>query len=272
VTDQPLAGRTVVVTRSRAQAPKLAEQLSRLGAVVVELPVIAIEEPADHGQGLDRAAHRLTAGAYQWVACTSSNAVARLVAALGGRGVPDGVRWAAVGPGTADALAAAGLVADLVPAVALAEALVGEFPPAGGPGTVGGGPGTVLFPRAEVVRVDLATGLRAKGWLVDEVVAYRTVSVAPDPTVAAAAGRADAVAFTSSSTVRNTVELMGVEGLPPVVVTIGPVTSGEARAAGVEVTWEADPHTIDGLVQALVVALGGDRPVGDGRRRPGGQQ
>jgi uroporphyrinogen-III synthase len=133
--DQPLAGSTVVVTRSRAQAPKLAEQLSRLGAVVVELPVISIEEPADHGQGLDRAAHRLASGAYQWVACTSSNAVARLVAALGDRVVPDAVRWAGVGPGTADALAAAGLVPDLVPAVALAEALVGEFPPAGGPGS-----------------------------------------------------------------------------------------------------------------------------------------
>lgn len=272
MTDQPLAGRTVVVTRSRAQAPKLAEQLSRLGAVVVELPVIAIEEPADHGQGLDRAAHRLTSGAHQWVACTSSNAVARLVAALGGHAVPEAVRWAAVGPGTADALAAAGLVADLVPAVALAEALVGEFPPAGGPESVDGGPGTVLFPRAEEIRVDLAAGLRAKGWLVDEVVAYRTVSVAPGPTAVAAASRADAVAFTSSSTVRNTVELMGVEGLPPVVVTIGPVTSGEARAAGVEVTGEADPHTIDGLVQALVVALGGARPVADGRGRPGGQQ
>jgi uroporphyrinogen-III synthase len=272
VTDQPLAGCTVVVTRSRAQAPRLAERLGRLGAVIVELPVISVEEPADHGQGLDRAAHRLASGAYQWVACTSSNAVARLVGALGGRAIPDSVRWAVVGPGTADALAAAGLDPDLVPSVALAEALVGEFPSAGEPGSGGGGPGTVLFPRAEVVRADLASGLRAKGWLVDEVVAYRTVAVAPGPTAVAAAGRADAVAFTSSSTVRNTVELMGVEGLPPVVVTIGPVTSGEARAAGVEVTGEADPHTIDGLVQALVVALGGDRPLGGGRGRPGGQQ
>jgi uroporphyrinogen-III synthase len=261
-----------VVTRSRAQAPKLADRLGRLGAVVIELPVISIEDAADHGQGLDRAAHRLASGAYQWVACTSSNAVARLMAALGGRAVPDAVRWAAVGPGTADALAAAGLVPDLVPAVALAEALVGEFPPAGGPPPVDAGPGTVLFPRAEVIRVDLAAGLRAKGWLVDEVVAYRTVSVAPGPTVVAAARGADAVAFTSSSTVRNTVELMGVEGLPSVVVTIGPVTSDEARAAGVEVTGEADPHTIDGLVQAVVVALGGDRPVRGGRGQPGRQQ
>jgi len=272
VSDQPLAGRTVVVTRSRAQAPKLAERLSRLGAVIVELPVIAIEDPADDGQALDRAAHRLTSGAYQWVACTSSNAVTRLVDALAGRAVPDSVRWAAVGPGTADALAAAGLVPDLVPAVALAEALVGEFPAAGESDSAGGGPGTVLFPRAEVVRADLAAGLRAKGWLVDEVVAYRTVAVAPGPTAVAAATRADAVAFTSSSTVRNTVELLGAQGLPPVVVTIGPVTSSEARAAGVEVAGEADPHTIDGLVQAVVAALGGGPPVREGRRRPGGQQ
>ena len=94
----------------------------------------------------------------------------------------------------------------------------------------------------------------------------------PRPAAVAAATRADAVAFTSSSTVRNTVELLGVERLPPVVVTIGPVTSSEARAAGVEVTGEADPHTIDGLVQALVVALGGNHPVGGGREQPGGQQ
>ena len=123
-----------------------------------------------------------------------------------------------------------------------------------------------------MVRADLAAGLRAKGWLVDEVVAYRTVSVAPGPVAVAAARRADAVAFTSSSTVRNTVELLGAGGLPPVVVTIGPVTSGEARAAGVAVSGEADPHTIDGLVQALVVAISGDHPAGGGRRRPGGQQ
>jgi uroporphyrinogen-III synthase len=64
------------------------------------------------------------------------------------------------------------------------------------------------------------------------------------------------VLFTSSSTVERTIEVMGADSLPPVVVTIGPVTSGSARAVGLVVTGEASPHTIDGLVDALVTALG----------------
>ena len=73
----------------------------------------------------------------------------------------------------------------------------------------------------------------------------------------AAAGRADAIAFTSSSTVERAVELLGPGGVPPVVVSIGPVTSGSARAAGLQVTAEASPHTIGGLVEAVVEALAG---------------
>ncbi len=166
-------------------------------------------------------------------------------------------------------LAEAGVTADLVPTVALAESLADAFPDAGAsePGPQGRGSavvGTVLFPRAEKVRGDLAPGLRAKGWVVDEVIAYRTVAGDPGPEVVASAAQADAVAFTSSSTVDRTTELLGAGHLPPVVVTIGPVTSSTARAAGLEVAVEADPHTVDGLVAALVQALEGE---GDGPRR-----
>jgi uroporphyrinogen III methyltransferase/synthase len=247
VTASPLLGRTVVVTRTRAQASGLVDRLVALGATVVELPVIAIEEPADGGAALATAAHRLAGGAYQWVALTSSNAVSRLFAALGDRPLPKDVRWAAVGAGTARALSEAGFPPDLVPEVSVAAALAEAFPD---------GSGTVLFPRAEIVGDALAPGLRAKGWLVDEVVAYRTVAGTPDADTIAAAGRAQAVAFTSSSTVERTVELLGVAGIPPVVASIGPVTSGSARAAGLEVAAEANPHTIDGLVAALVGVLG----------------
>jgi uroporphyrinogen-III synthase len=261
----PLAGRRVVVTRTRTQAPTLVDRLERLGASVVELPVIAVVDPVDGGQALDRAAHRLVSGAYQWVALTSSNAVTRLLSVLDHRPVPSTVRWAAVGTATARAMAEAGVLADLVPAVSLSEALVEAFPPvvAMGPASSGHpterGPepsGTVLFPRAETVRGTLAAGLRAKGWLVDEVVAYRTVASIPAPEAVDAARRADAITFTSSSTVEHALELLGADGLPPVVVSIGPVTSGSARAAGVEVTREAQPHTIEGLVEAVVWALG----------------
>ncbi len=250
-----------MVTRARAQSTSLADQLQRLGATVIELPVIAIDDPADAGAALAEAARRLVSGAYEWVALTSSNAAGRLIAVIGGRPVPDRVRWAAVGSGTATTLAEAGVTADLVPTVSLAESLADAFP-ASGPsrdGEAGRPPaaiGTVLFPRAETVRGGLAAGLRAKGWEVDEVVAYRTVAGDPSPEAVRSAGRADAVAFTSSSTVDRTVELLGTGGVPPVVVTIGPATSSAVRAAGLSVSAEADPHTLDGLVSALVSVLG----------------
>ena len=238
----------MVVTRTRAQASALADRLTELGADVVELPVIAVVDPVDGGEALDRAVDRLTQGAYRWVAFTSPNAVSRVLASLGDRVVPSSTRWAAVGTGTARALEEAGRPVDLVPEVSVAEALAGSFPDHG--------QGTVLFPRAETVRGALVAGLEAKGWVIDEVVAYRTVAGDPSTHALEAAARADAVAFTSSSTVERGLELMGHRRMPPVVVTIGPVTSAAARSAGLSVTAEASPHTIDGLVVAVVSALG----------------
>jgi len=262
----------VVVTRARSEAPALADRLVGLGATVVELPVIAIEDPVDGGEALARAAHRLSAGAYQWVAFTSSNAVSRFLAVLEGGPVPAGVRWAAVGAGTAAALAEGGIRPDLVPTVSVSEALAEEFPAvdplgregpeepgAADPGRRPGGIGTVLFPRAETVRGALAAGLRSKGWLVDEVTAYRTVAAHPGAAAIESAAGSDAVLFTSTSTVERTIELLGPAGIPPVIVTIGPVTSRSVRSAGLGVAGEASPHTIDGLVDALVVALAGQR-------------
>jgi uroporphyrinogen-III synthase len=265
----PLAGRSVVVTRTRDQASALVARLQALGAEVVELPVIAVEDPVDGGRALAAAADRLVAGRYRWVACTSSNAVTRLAAALGDRAVPAAVRWAAVGSGTARSLEQAGRPVDLVPERSVSEALAAAFPPAGPPGP--DGPATVLFPRAETVRGAMADGLRAKGWSVDEVVAYRTVAGEPPVGAVDAAARADAVAFTSSSTVTRAIDLLGAGGLPPRVVTIGPVTSASARSAGLSVAAEARPHTIDGLVEAVVAAFGGG-PAATGGEAPGHQR
>lgn len=255
MTAAPLGGHGVVVTRARSQSSVLVERLTGLGATVVELPVIVAADPRDGGDGLALAAGRLCSGAYDWVALTSANAVERLLAALAALApatVPASVRWAAVGPGTARALLEGSVRADLVPPRSVSESLAEAFPlpaPSGG---------AVLFPRAESVRGALAAGLRAKGWSVDEVVAYRTVGGEPDAAAVDSARRCEAIAFTSSSTVARSVDLLGTDGIPPVVVTIGPVTSASAREAGLLVATEADPHTIDGLVDAVVAALAGD--------------
>lgn len=238
-----LAGRRIVVTRPRSQARGLVERLEAAGARVVEVPTIGIVDPPDGGAALREAA----AGSYDWVAFTSANAVGRFCDSLAGGALPAGVRVAAVGPGTAGALAARGLGADLVARRSVAEGLVEDFP---------AGPGSVLVPQAEAARDALAEGLRAKGWAVTTVVAYRTVEVAVGPEVAAAAARADAVAFTSASTVRSFLDGAGPAALPPVVVCIGPRTAAAAADRGVTVTAVAQHHTLDGLVAALASALG----------------
>ncbi|HEY3241495.1 MAG TPA: uroporphyrinogen-III C-methyltransferase, partial [Acidimicrobiia bacterium] len=143
--DRPLFGRTVVVTRAREQASDLVERLHHLGAETVELPVIEIGDAADGGAALTAAAGMV--GDYDWLAFTSANAVERFFAALGGLGrdarALAGVAVAAIGPGTAAALARAGVQADLMPSRFVAESVVEAFPP---------GPGRVLLPRAAVAR------------------------------------------------------------------------------------------------------------------------
>jgi uroporphyrinogen III methyltransferase/synthase len=246
--DRPLFGRRVVVTRAREQASELVARLHDLGAETIELPVIEIGEAADGGAALGSAVLRL--GEFDWVAFTSANAVERFFARLGelggdGRSL-GGVRVAAIGPGTAAALERQGVRADLVPGRYVAEAVVEAFPP---------GPGRVLLPRAAVARDALPEGLRARGWEVEVVEAYRTALGRPSEEALAAARSADAVTFTSSSTVTNYLEAAGGERVPPVVACIGPVTAETARAAGLNVSVVAVEHTIDGLVGALVEAL-----------------
>lgn len=237
---RPLFGRRVVVTRARAQASNLVEKLQALGAETVELPTIEITDPADGGESLRAAAP----AAYDWVAFTSVNAVERTFAGLRDARAFGAAQVAAVGPGTAGALAARGVVADLVPGSAVAEALVEAFP---------AGAGRVLLPQAAAARPVLAEGLRAKGWTVDVVEAYRTVPAQPADEALAAAAKADAIAFTSSSTVTSWLALGAT--LPPVVACIGPVTAATAATHGVPVTVVATEHTVEGLVDALVAAL-----------------
>ena len=99
-------------------------------------------------------------------------------------------------------------------------------------------------------------GLGAKGWRVTVVEAYRTRPAEPVPAALAEAGKADAITFTSSSTVTSFLQVAGLDAVPPIVVCIGPVTAATAREAGLAVDAVATEHTIEGLVQALVDTLG----------------
>jgi len=245
--DRPLFGRRVVVTRARAQASALSDRLRELGAEVVESPAIAVVDPIDGGAALRSALGRVAE--FDWLVVTSPNGVACSFSHVPDARALAGVRVAAVGTGTAEALAERRIVADLIPARFVAEGLLDDFPD---PPTAGG---TVLLSTAAAGRDVLPEGLRARGWTVEVVDAYRTVAVEPDAVTLAEVEGADAVTFTSSSTVTNFIQAAGVERVPPVVASIGPVTSATARELGLTVTVEADPHTIDGLVDALVAAL-----------------
>jgi uroporphyrinogen III methyltransferase/synthase len=243
---RPLFGRRVVVTRAREQASALRTRLEELGAEVIELPTIAIEPLPFRVPDLTTVT---------WLVFTSANGVDAFFArGLAAKGLDaralGAVRVAAIGPGTAAELARHGITPDLVPERFVAESLLEAFPPA----LTGD---RVVLARAEQARDVLPEGLERLGYAVDVLPVYRTVSADPDPGHLARVreGAVDAVTFTSSSTVTNFCDVVGDVPEGPVVVSIGPVTSQTARERGLTVDVEADPHTIDGLVEGLVSRL-----------------
>ena len=252
---RPLFGWTVVVTRARSQASTLVDRLRSMGAGTVELPVISATPAADGGAALRAAAARLDR--YQWVVFTSANAVDALMGLVGDARAFGSAHVAAIGSGTAEALGRWRLVADLVPERFVAEGLLDVFPdpaPAGaGPADSGSG-GRVLLPRAAQARDVLPKGLRAKGWQVDVVEAYRTERLRPSGDVLAAVRSAQVVTFTSSSTVTGFLEVVERSDVPSVVACIGPITADTARSLGLHVDVVAATHTIEGLVDALAQA------------------
>lgn len=253
--ERPLFGQRVVVTRARAQASTLVEALQASGAETIELPMIEITDPDDGGAALREAAAHVRRHA--WVVLTSTNGAERFLACLHDARALGDVRVAAIGPGTADALRARGIVADLVPPRSVGEALVEAFPvPADASKP------SVLLACAAGARDVVPRGLAAKGWEVETVDAYRTQPVPVTPADRDAVAAAAWVTFTSASTVEHFVDAFGASSVPPNVACIGPVTSAAARAHGIEVTVEGRPHTVPGLVAALVehvtAARGGD--------------
>ncbi len=245
---RPLLGRRVVVTRARTQASGLADALRGAGAQVVHLPTIEIVGPADGGAAMAAAADDVRD--YRWVAFTSVNAVERFFAHLSDARALGATLVAAVGATTAGALAARGVVADLVPERAVAEALVDVFPSASRCPV-----GRVLLPQAAAARPTLADGLRSDGWLVDVVEAYRTVPAPLARESLTAAAAADAIAFTSASTVDHYIDAAGAGAVPPVVACIGPVTAEAARRRGLTVSVVAAEASVDSLVEALATCF-----------------
>ena len=236
---RPLHGRRIVVTRARAQASGLVERLRDLGAEVDECAVIRIEPLA--GQPIDAAGYGL-------VCVTSSNVPRLLLERCGGDArALAGATVAAIGPGTAAALREVGLVADVVAARSLAEGLLEALP-----GDLAGV--RALVARAEEARDTLPDGLRAAGADVDVVSLYRTLAARPRHPERMLA--ADAVVFTSSSTVTRFAEALAGHDLARVRgVSIGPVTSSTARERGVGLIAEALEHDLDGLVDTLLQVL-----------------
>jgi uroporphyrinogen III methyltransferase / synthase len=247
---RPLHGKRVVITRARAQASGLAATLRGLGAEVVELPAIRIE-PRIESEEVRGAVAGIRDGEYSLVCVTSPNGAHLLFEALDDAGL-DARRLAnamvaAIGPGTAGALAEHGISADVVPERFVAEALVEALADVEVEGR------KVLVARAVEARDVLPDALRERGAEVDVIAVYETVRETPSPEAIEAAQSADYVTFTSSSTVRNLTEALGDRfPISARAVSIGPITSDAARAAGLEVHVEAERHDIDGLIAALL--------------------
>jgi uroporphyrinogen III methyltransferase/synthase len=241
----PLFGRRIVVTRAREQADALAAHLTALGAGVIELPAIEIRPPADPGP-LDRAIAELPS--YDWLIFTSANGVRFFLDRL------DDLRKlrariCAIGPATRAAVEALHVKVDLMGKEYVAEGLVEAFAAHDLLGK------RVLLPRAAVARDLVPVELARRGARVDVVEAYRTV--APEGLAESVRElfkrRPDWITFTSSSTVRNFVEAAGPGSLDGVrVASIGPITTKTARDLGIAVTVQAQPFTVEGLVEAVL--------------------
>jgi uroporphyrinogen III methyltransferase / synthase len=249
----PLFGQKIVITRAADQAAEFAERLRSLGADAIELPVIALEPPADPAP-LDRAIENLAS--YDWLIFTSVNGVRFFLDRLDQsrcdlRSLR--ARICAIGPATRKGIEELHLKVDLMPEEYVAESLVRAFSNENLAGKM------VLLPRAAIARDLIPAELAKLGAQVDVVEAYRNVV----PPSAAARARdifsgdkkPDWITFTSSSTVKNLLAITGREALDGIrIASIGPVTSATLSAHGLTVDAEAKQFTLDGLLDAILAA------------------
>jgi uroporphyrinogen III methyltransferase/synthase len=245
----PLFGKRIVVTRAAEQAGALTTILHQLGADVIELPTIEIRPAADYA-ALDAAIAHLPE--YDWLIFTSVNGVRffleRLDASKSDLRSIRG-RLCAIGPATRDSLERFHLKVDVMAEEYVAEGLLRAL------GAFDFSNARVLIARAAVARDILPEELRRRGARVDVVEAYRTVAPAnlAEHARSVLEAEPDWITFTSSSSASNLIAACGAGPLRGVgVASIGPVTSATLRDAGVDVTAEANPHTIRGLVDRII--------------------
>jgi uroporphyrinogen III methyltransferase / synthase len=266
---RPLFGKRVLVTRASGQAAATSELLRRHGAEPIELPAIRIVGAPDPAR-VTQAVRDL--GRYDVVVFTSENGVLRFFDAIDSE-AKDARAFgratiAAIGPGTAAALAARGVRADIVPkefvGEKLAEAILADE---GVKAKIAAGGARVLVPRAKVARETMPEMLRAAGSEVDVVPVYETLKASSEQAATLVgmleAREIDAVMLTSSSTADSVCDLLGAraaELLAPVVVaSIGPITTATAEKRGLPVSVTATESTTPGLVAAMERFWSGER-------------
>ena len=250
-----LFGWRVLIPRTQENATPIMSMLRRHGAVPMEVATISVEPPRTPQQ-IDRAIHGLVSGRFEWIGFTSVNAVRAIREKLQEYGLDArsfaGLKVAAVGDATVDALIEFGVRPDLVPpSDQTTSALLEEWPPYD---SLTDPINRVFLPRADIATDTLVAGLNELGWEVEDVTAYRTVRAAPPPAETREAiktGGFDAVLFTSSSTVRNLVGIAGKPHHSTVVACIGPQTAKTAEEHGLRVDVMADTSTIHALVESL---------------------
>jgi uroporphyrinogen III methyltransferase/synthase len=256
---QPLAGRTVVITRALAQADDFAAELQKYGAEVVLCPTIEISEP-DSYERLDEAIDHLYG--YDWLVFTSVNGVdyffQRLKARERNISDIDELRVCAIGEATAERLHDLHIHVDVIPEEFKAEGVFEALK-----SFVGGADGlknlNVLIPRASVARDYLPRALEESGARVDVVPAYRTsvpANLDRGRVAAMLSGGTDCIAFTSSSTVRNLAKLFDTQDLREalagvVIACIGDITATTAAEYGLTVEIQPEQFTIPALARAI---------------------
>ncbi len=254
---KPLFGWRVLVPRTREKSGPTSSYLVSYGAVPVEVATIAVEKPRTPHQ-MDRAVTGLVNGRYQWVVFTSANSVRAVREKFGEYGLDArafaGLKIAAMDDETMEALHDSGIHPDLMPKGEQSSAGLLEVweEHAGSADPIN----KVFVPRADIATDTLVEGLKALGWDVEDITAYRTVRAAPPPIEtreAIKSGGFDAVVFTSSSTVRNLVGLAGKPHASTVVAVIGPQTAKTAEEHGLTVTVVAEEPTESSLADALAM-------------------